>query len=567
MVAAINIGDGGAGGSFGGNAIGAVDGLCTYTLSNIVMELAVRAGMDPRNVDTSQLASIQCRGFTVINQYACTSALMTLSNIFLFDPSNYDGRVHFVLRGADAVDIITPEEFVLTQTNQGADDPLQSQSERADSVQIPQILNLNYFDVAGGLATSLQSSQRAGDPRAVGSQDLQTPVILSADEAARVVKIQHQVMVEDAKRQLNFTLTDKFLHLTIADNVFVPWAGKTYRCRITRIDLDDGQQALQLLQDRQTAYVSRIQGIPAYIPTEPPSAVVGPTTIVPLDIHIINDADDSLGCYLAVGATVDNWKGALIEVSLDGGQSYFTSFNITTAAIVGTLDSEISNHPADWPDTTNSCQITLLNMNDALESANQAQMQNGSNLAMIGSEMIQFGDVAETTTQGTWQVNYFFRGRKGTETAAHSAGERFVMLQREYIAYIPMQLSYVGRSLTVRATSLSGTASDITTTTFVYTGQSQTERPVAYLSARRDAGNALITWQGVGKLGAGASVAMGLYFSNYRVTLSDGITTQTFTTSSQSYTASLAAFSGSVIITVQAVNTLTGAGPSISVVV
>ena len=562
----INIQNPDGGGSFGGNAVGDVAGLCTYTLSSIVMELAVRAGMDPRFINISQLAQIQCRGFTVINQYACTAALQSLSNVFLFDPSSYDGKVNFVLRGADAIDMITPDQFVIAQQNQGVDDPFQSQSERADSVQLPALLNLNYFDVSGGLATSLQSSQRIGDPRAVGSKDLQTPIILTADEAARVVKIQHQVMVEDAKSQLNFSVTDAFLHLVVADNVFVPWGGKTYRCRITQVDINDGQQALQLLQDRQSAYVSKVQGIPAYVPIAPPSAVVGPTTIVPLDLHIISDSDDSLGCYLAIGATVDSWQGALIEVSLDGGETYFTSFNNTTSTVMGTLDTALGDHPRDYPDRHNSCQVTLLNPNDELESASQTQMQNGVNLALIGNEMVQFGNATETSTPGTWQLDYWFRGRKSTDPVVHAPGERFVMLQRAFIMNVPMQLSYLGRTLTVRATSFNGTDSDITTTTFVYTAQSQTERPVGYLAARRDGTNGILSWQGVGKIGAGASVAMGLYFTGYRVTLTDGTTTQVFTTSDQGYTADLAAFAGPVTATVNEMNSMTGAGPGVQVI-
>jgi hypothetical protein len=560
----VNLIDGG--GSFGGNATGPIAGLCTYTLSSIVMELAVRAGMDPRFVNTSQLAQIQCRGFTVINQYPCTGALLSLSNIFMFDPSSYDGKVNFILRGADAVDMITPDQFVIAQQDQGVDDPFQNQSERADSVQIPALLNLNYFDVAGGLATSLQSSQRIGDPRAVGSQDLQTPVILTADEAARVVKIQHQVMVEDSKAQLNFSVTDAFLNLVVADNVFVPWAGKTYRCRITQVDMNDGQQAFQLLQDRQSAYSSKVQGIPAYVPSAPPSTVRGPTTVVPLDIHIISDSDDSLGCYLAVGATVDTWQGALIEVSLDGGASYFTSFDNFTPTVMGTLDTELGDHPAPYPDQHNSCQLTLLNPSDELESASQQQMQNGVNLAVIGNELVQFGNASETSTPGTWQLDYWFRGRKSTEVVAHAPGERFVLLQRAYIMNVPMQLSYLGRTLTVRATSYNGTDADITTTTFVYTGQSQVERPVGYLAARRDGTNGVLSWQGVGKIGAGASVAMGLYFTGYRITLTDGTTTQVFTTSDQGYTADLTAYVGPVTATVQALNSMTGAGPGVQVV-
>lgn len=565
MVAAIDRVDGGH--SFGGNAFGLpIAGLCTYNLQSIVMDLCVRAGMDPRTVDAAQLFPIQCRGFTVSNQYPCTGALQALSNVFLFDPSNYDGSVHFVLRGADAIDTITPDDYVILQSSTGADDPMQQQSERGDSVRIPQTLHLNYYDVSGGMATSLQSSQRVGDPRAVGSMDLQTAVILSSDEAKRVVRIQHQVMVEDNKSQLSLTVTDKFLHLTVADVVFVPWGNKTYRCRIVQVDLDDGKQGLQLMQDRQTAYVSKAQGIPAYTPTPPPSAVVGATTVYPLDIHIINDADDALGCYLAVGCVTDNWKGALVEVSLDNGQSYFTSFTDTTSSVCGALDTPLGDHPKEYPDQVNTCQVTLLNPSDELEAASQAQMQNGSNLAIVGDELVQFGEAHETSTPGTWQLSYWFRGRKGTTPVAHAAGERFVLLQREYLMFLPMQLSYVGRTITVRATSLNGTDADITITSFTYTGQSQVEYPVAYLSARRDGASGLLSWQGVGKLGAGSSVAMGLYFSGYRVTLTDGTTTRTYTVADQAYTADLSPFTGDVTATVQAMNQLTGAGPGVQVV-
>lgn len=529
------------------------------------MELSVRAGMDPRMLDASDLFDIQCRGFTVINQYPCTAALQSLSQIFLFDPSNYDGVVHFKLRGSDAIALITPDEFVLPAVNGTPDDPIQRNT-RADSIQIPQTLNLNYFDVDGGLATSLQISQRIGDPRAVGSQDLQTAVILTADEAKRVVKINHNVMVEDMKAQLNFGLSDKWLKLTVADCVFVAYESKVYRCRITQVDLNDGQQKYQLLQDRQSAVVSNIQGFPAYTPTPPPSVVVGQTTIQPLDIHIISDRDDSFGCYLGFGIATSNWQGALVEVSLDGGANYFESFNVYSSTVMGVIQSPISDHPSAYPDTVNAFTVQLSDIDAELQSASETAMLNGSNLCIIGDEVMQFGNVGETTAAGQWDINYLFRGRKGTDTTAHIAGERFVMLARDPLYFLPAELSYRGRTLTLRATSLNGTASDVTTTSFVFTTQSQVEYPVAYLSARRSGGNAEITWQGIGKLGAGPSVAMGIYSAGYRVTLTDGSTTQVFNVTDQFLTTSLSSFVGSVTATVVAMNSLTGAGPATQVI-
>jgi hypothetical protein len=564
MTASIDL-PGSGGGSFGGNATTAIDGYCTYSVQSIIMELAQRAGMDPRTIDASQLHSLQCRGFTVINQYPCTGSLQSLAQIFMFDPSNYDGIVHFVARGADVVATVTQDDFILVEQSTGVDDPMQEQTSRGDTVSIPETLNLNYFDVDGGLATSLQISQRIGDPRATGSQDLQTAVILNADEAKRVVTINHQVMVENSKAQFNFSLSDTWLQLVCGDNIFLPYNGKVWRLRITQVDTNDGSQDYQLLPDRQSAYVSNVQGYPTYVPTPPPSAIVGLTTIEPIDIHIINDIDDSLGCYLALGRSVDSWQGALIEVSLDGGLSYFSSFNVTTPAVCGTLASSLGTHPLEYPDDINTCMVDLLNPNDGLEAASQTQMQNGTNLAIIGNEVLQFGDATETSTPGTWHLGYWFRGRKGTAPTTHAIGERFVLLDRSDLTYLPMQLSYLGRTLTIRATSLNGLDTDVTTTSFTYTGQAQVEYPVAYLSARRDGTTGVLTWQGVGKLGAGASIAMGLYFAGYQVTLTDGTTTQVVTVATQSYMADLSTFVGPVTATVAALNSLTGAGPGTGV--
>jgi hypothetical protein len=554
------------GGHFGGAADDVAAGMCNYSLASILMELAVRAGMDPRTVDASRLQGIGVRGFTVVNQYACSAAMQALSQIFLFDPSNYDGVVHFVPRGDDAVATITEDDLVLDDVTQGANDP--TQNTRSDAITIPARLNLNYYDIAGGLATSLQISQRDGDPRATGSQDLSTTIILSADEAMRVVRINHQVMVEDQKNQFNLTLTDKFIGLVPAQNVFVQNNGKVRRARITQIDMYDGKQTYQMLQDRQSAYGSDAQGYPAYIPTPPPSAVIGQTLIEALDIHIISDRDDSLGCYIAVSGQTQSWQGALIELSIDGGANYIDSFTANSWTVMGHLVGTLGAGSPDVPDEGNSCEIYLPLQFASLNSASQAQMQSGANLCIIGNEMLQFGNAAETSTEGTWTIDYFFRGRKSTAPVAHSDGERFVLLTRNSLYYIPAELSYLGRSITLRATSLNGDDTDVVTTTFVYTGQSQVERPVAYLSAYRDTSDdANISWQGIWKLGAGARVGAGVHWLGYQITLTDGSTTQVFNQLTDELVTSLAAFSGPVTITVVQLNGLTGAGPATSVII
>ncbi|NVP72879.1 hypothetical protein, partial [Vibrio cholerae] len=82
----------------------------------------------------------------------------------------------------------------------------------------------------------------------------------------------------------------------------------------------------------------------------------------------------------------------------------------------------------------------------------------------------------------------------------------------------------------------------------------------AYLQARRAGTDVVASWQGVGRLGGGANVAMGVQFAGFQVTLTDGSTTQTHNTLTGEFTGSLAAFTGPVTVRVQQRNQLTGLG-------
>ena len=72
---------------------------CTYSLPSVVLELAVRAGMDPRMISVSRLAG-DVRGFAVLNIYPCIQSLQALSQIYRFDAASFDGRLQLIPRDA-----------------------------------------------------------------------------------------------------------------------------------------------------------------------------------------------------------------------------------------------------------------------------------------------------------------------------------------------------------------------------------------------------------------------------------------------------------------------------------
>lgn len=530
---------------------------CGYSLSSVILELAVRAGMDPRMINTSRLQG-SVRGFAVLNSYPVTEAMRSLSQVFLFDPANFDGRLQLIPRGADSV-------FSVTEDDMLEDDQDIEQAKRGDPISIPRVMNLNYWDVAGGLASDKQTSERSGDRRATGEMQLQSPVLMTADEAIQAVAINHKVFVEDQRGELKFKLPDKFIGIVPSDCGFVQFQGQTVRCRVVKAEVQEGYQEYTLVRDRQSAYTSNLEGYPAAPQELPASNVAGPTLLEILDIPILTDAADNVGLsyYVAVGGASSAWQGATVELSYDGGANYVAERDATSASIIGVTTTTLADHPAEFPDITNTVRVSLLTDESELEATDLAGMLNRENLAIIGDEIVQFAS-ADEVEPGIWELAYFLRGRKDTSTAAHAAGERFVVL--EGLAPIPAAVTDLGRTMTFRATSFGSAPETGTLKSITYTGQSQTERRVGYLEAHRDGANAVVSWQGVGRLGGGATVAHGARFAGYRVTFSDGSSPMTVVdTDNETLTQDVSGHSSPLTISVQQLNDLTGPGPAVEV--
>ncbi len=531
---------------------------CTYSLAGVVLELATRAGLDPRRINVSELAG-DVRGFAITNVYACSDALRALSQIFLFDPANFDGRVNFVPRAKNSVATITENDLL-------DDEQDFEEQKRGDPITIPRVLNIIYNDLSGSQATDKQTSERAGDRRATGEVSIQTPVLLQAPEAAQIVRIAHNVLVEESRGSLKFSLPDSFTFLSPADIIFFQAEGTTQRLRIDKIDTQDGFQEYTCARDRQSAYQSKVEGFPASPQLLPASNAVGPTLLELLDIKILHDVDDGLGLsyYVAIGGTSDAWTGALVELSRDGGANYTESSQGTAPTIVGELTTALGDHPQAFPDVVNVCRVRLDTIDAELTASSLAGMFNRDNMAIVGDELVQFAG-ADEISEGIWELSYFLRGRKGTATQFHAAGARFVLL--DSMAAIPASVTDLGRTLTFRATSFGAPTDTGTVASMVYTGQSQTEREVAYLAARRDGTDAIVSWQGVGRLGGGATVAQGARFTGYRVTFDDGVLAAVVVdTTAQTLTQGVGALGSPLMISVEQINSITGAGPSVEVV-
>lgn len=535
-------------------------------LAGRVLDICARANLPAELVDVSLLPQVPVEGLTITNQYMAVEALRALGQTYMFDFVPVDGKIRFVPRGGNSVRTITADDMV-------DDGEVEEDSMRDDTIVIPRVLNLSYFDIAGGLATDKQTSERAGDRRSVGEKSLQNPVLMSADRAKRVAVVTHKVMAENQRGLVKFSLHDGFLDLIPTSPIIAPVSGVNRRLRVERVDLRDGYQRYELAHDRQSAYTTNIEGIPAAPQTPPPGSLVGPTLLAVLDIPLIRDSDDllGLGVYIAVAGSTGAWAGALLEASRDGGATFDPeTVSIGAQAVIGELLDSLPAHSQYLPDYTSTLTVRLQTWNAELEATDLEGMQNRVNLAAIGNEaagweLICFADPDEVS-EGVWEIRELLRGRKGTDPRVHLAGEKFVLLDRSVITRLQAEISDLGEEVLFRATSVGLTTDSAVSETITYAGRAQIERAVHNISAQVDGAYISVEWQGVGRVGGGSVGAQhGVFFDEYAIKLTDGATTVETTSPVQSLTQHIGALDFPVEVTVTQSNALTGEGPGQSV--
>jgi hypothetical protein len=175
-------------------------------------------------------------------------------------------------------------------------------------------------------------------------------------------------------------------------------------------------------------------------------------------------------------------------------------------------------------DLAGSVEVELLGDLMWLESRNDAALATGENLAAIGDELVQFGDV-EPLGGRRFRLSRLLRGRRGTEWAAggHAAGEPIVLIAAETLAAIELPAGAAGAQVRVLAAGLGDTGAVEVLRTV--TGEAMRPPAPVHLTSRLAADGAIeIGWVRRSRNGwewaSGAETPLGEEREAYRLVLS-----------------------------------------------
>ncbi len=182
-------------------------------------------------------------------------------------------------------------------------------------------------------------------------------------------------------------------------------------------------------------------------------SAAGPTMLQLLDLPPLpGDLPDRPRLWVAAAGAAGGWRRAGIAISQDDGTSYAPLGSIEGGTVLGqALTALPPGSGAGW-DRFASVDVELVSAAMWLEGRPEASVLAGSNMALIGDEIVQFA-VAEAIGPQRFRLSKLLRGQRGTEAAifGHGSRERFVLLDAPAMLAFDPALEMIGRTARARA--------------------------------------------------------------------------------------------------------------------
>lgn len=471
------------------------------TLSSIVTSLSLDAGLSASDIDVTDLADTTVLGYLISRPTTVRGGLQPLSQAYFFDGIESDYKLNYIDRGGSSVATIPEQDLASLSDNE------YWVQERNQEQDMPMRMTVQYMDFERDYQEGTQTSKRAQSPFPVmqSKNEVTTglPIVLDDSEAKQIVEkwLYNTWQERDGYKT---ALSWEYLKLNPADIVTVNFDdGTTYKVRLATVDFGANLAlGISALSEETANYTT--SGIAAEN-NFTASTIKGASAQTYLKVHnvpLLADTHDqarvSSVLYAQAGPLISgaSWNGATLYSSTD--QVTWTPVTrITNELTYGSVSGTLAA-PSDVfaVDTTNSLTIWPTSGGDNLESITYAQLLAGAlNIAIVGSEVINFQNVTDNG-DGSYTLDTFLRGRRGTDTAAssHASGEYFYLINDTNAEGFVIPLANIDSPMYFKAVGDGQTLEEATTQTLTPTGEDL--KPYAPINAQRNdsGGDITITW-------------------------------------------------------------------------
>lgn len=491
-------------------------------LASITQTLCTAAGVPAERLDLSAVPALRTR-LGLLSVQPVRSILEQLTVAYRF--ALHESGMRLIGRPVGARDVVAQiPEGDLDATEQAEGTPTGLVISRERSRRLPTQLSITYIDPQRSFQQSTQQATIGTVETVETNRALSMSLAMNAEDAKALAQESlDRVWIERTGYQ--FTVGRRWAFLEPGDRVEVE--SRSYRHTILLTDVEYGRPGLVVCKGRaDSAPVIHVQGAaPARGEwTDPVLVYVQQTRLRFLDLPALDSNDQAPRLHVAYGYPEEaegHWPGATLHRSMDGGAAYTLEHLGTFLAIGGTALTVLPDAPAHLTDTTSTVEVHL--EHGQVLPITAAALQAGGNLAMLGSELIQFRD-AELIGESTYVLSHLWRGRRGTQwaTGTHVAGETFTWLdpavyrleQALSERYVPRQWKAVTRGLSITSA---------TAQTYALQSENLKPWPAASLRTEQAGDDWLLSWRGTARFtGAwidGSEASPDPDFLTYRVVI------------------------------------------------
>ena len=383
-----------------------------------------------------------------------------------------------VLRSnSDAATVIGDDEFGNSANQQQTP---RLQREQAAARTLPARLRLTYYEPQRDYQTGQARASVTDQSGIETQQDL-----AAALDAGSAKALAQQIIARAWSRRdkLTLKLPPKRLTLEPGSTVSLPLSPSDWT--VDQVTIDGFVVSAELYPAGATT-VSMIAD-PGRVNANL-DVVAGPLSLAVLDVpNVLGLASASPMIFLAASDATAGWKSSLIDVGFSGQD--IPSQTAPSKSVLGKAVTALPVGGTDLVDTVSTVDVALIDQTQWLTSCDDDALAAGHNLAMLGSEVIQFGQ-ALPIGNGAFRLSRLLRGRGGTEWACsgHEVGEDFCLLQANTLQSVELPSWSIGATLDISSTAGA-------TTSILYSGEGVRPPSPVNLTAQLQPGGALLlTW-------------------------------------------------------------------------
>ncbi len=331
-----------------------------------------------------------------------------------------------------------------------ADDGQGGGRQVAGIATVPRVMAVAHYDPARDWQAGVQRVARVGaetGPAATGGAGrVDLPAALAADAARDLAA---RLLANAMAARTMRVVVPGLAGMTVKPGAVVTVAGEAGRWRVLASEVEGMVVRLTL---------TPLPGAPPALPgatsgrvAGSPDQRIGVTLLRVMELPALDDTLATAPRILVAAAGAGaGWRGASLSWSGDDGASWEEAGVTAAPAVLGTVEADLPAATSCLYDMINRPVVRLARGDMVLADADDAALDRGGNLAVVGDEIIQFGR-AEPLGEGRWRLSRLLRGRRGSEGATVAAGAPFALLSADAVRGITLPLALLGRPIRVMA--------------------------------------------------------------------------------------------------------------------